>query len=110
MAFWSTGFEILTKYGSGIRDCIYGWDAGFDVITKQDPGNRCCKAPRSRISDGEIFKINSTFVFGNHGNDREFKLSILHHANMCIICDPYGVLFVLNFGCNKIQPCDLCYL
>ena len=37
---------------------------GFSVIMKRDPGNRHFEAPRVGISDGEIFKINSTFTVG----------------------------------------------
>ena len=48
-----------------------GLDAGFNVIKKRDPGNRHFEAPRSGISDGEKIKINSTFAFGNDGNDRK---------------------------------------
>ena len=65
---------------------LYLWTgAGFNVITKRDPGNRYFEAPRSMISDGEKFKTNSTFAFENDGNDRKFKLSILHHADMCLL-------------------------
>ena len=73
-AFWSPRFRILKKYGSGIRDCIYGRYVGFSVITKRDPGNRHFEAPRSGISDGGEFKINPTFAIGNDGNaDRNVR-------------------------------------
>ena len=81
LSFWGPRFGILKKYGRGIQDCIYGRDAGFNVIMKRDPRNRHFEAPRS----GEKFKINSTFAFGNDGNDRKFKLSILDHADTCLL-------------------------
>ena len=67
------GIQALAFLEPGIRnskeiwdwDCIYGRDAGFNVLTKRDLGNRHCEAPRSGISVGEKFKINSTFAFGN---------------------------------------------
>lgn len=74
-------FGILKKYGSVIQDCIYERDVGFDVSMKRDPGNRHFEAPRSR----EKFKINSTFAFGHDGNHRKFKLSILDHADTCLL-------------------------
>ena len=55
-------------------------------IWERDPGNRHFKAPRSGISCGEKFKISATFAVGNADrNNRRFKLSILHHADSCLL-------------------------
>ena len=55
--FWSLGFVIVKKYGTGIQDCIYGSYVGFSIIMKWDSGNCCLKAPRSGIPDGENFTL-----------------------------------------------------
>ena len=39
--FWSWGFGILKKYGSGIQDYVYGSDAGFSVTAKWDLHQTC---------------------------------------------------------------------
>ena len=81
-----------------------GLDAGFNVIMKRDPGNRHFEAPRSGTSDGEKIKINSTFAFGNDGNDRKSTsrtvISLVSDYDKVIACRRW----LLKRKINKISP------